>query len=370
MSVYDLARQSFGGTIALKEHFRCVPEIIDFSNYLSYNGDIRPLRDPTRVARPHVVEYVVAGQRSPDGKRNIQEARTIVAIMKALIEMPRYAGASMGAISLLGDEQASLIQDLALDVIGAVELAQRRFTAGNAAQFQGDERDVIFLSMIDSPSGRPLHRRQDDALKQRYNVAASRARDQLWLIHSLDPNRDLHADDLRRRLIEHVRDPSARRAAIQRAQERAESPFERRVVERLISAGYRTEPQVWVGQHRIDMVVSDNDGQVAIECDGDRFHGVDQIPADMARQAILERAGWRFIRIRGTRFYGDPDEAMRWVFSELERLAIRPGSRVVPPGPSGSAAEFRDDVSRRAWEIMRTLEWIEPVAAALEGMTE
>ncbi|HEY9228603.1 MAG TPA: AAA domain-containing protein, partial [Gemmatimonadaceae bacterium] len=360
LSVYDLANQSFGGTIALYEHFRCVPEIIDFSNYLSYNGNIRPLRDPTRVPRPHVIEHVVAaGKRTADGKCNVQEARTIVAIMKALTEIPQYANATMGAISLLGDEQAALIQDLALSVFGAVELARRRFTAGNAAQFQGDERDVMFLSMIDSPNGQqqPLRRRQDDALKQRYNVAASRARDQLWLIHSLDPNRDLHADDLRRRLIEHVRDPSARRAVIQRAQERAESSFERSVLERLISAGYRAEPQVWVGQYRIDIVVSDDDGQVAIECDGDRYHGVDQIPTDMGRQAILERAGWRFIRIRGTRFYRDPDEAMRWVFSELERLEIRPaGSHVVAP----SGAEFRDDVVRRAWEIMRKLEWTEP----------
>src|SRR5262249_46269135 len=33
MSIYDLAQQSFGGTICLTEHFRCVPEIIQFSNF-------------------------------------------------------------------------------------------------------------------------------------------------------------------------------------------------------------------------------------------------------------------------------------------------------------------------------------------------
>ena len=41
--IYDLARQSFGGTIRLVEHFRCVPEIIQFSNQLSYEGAIRAL---------------------------------------------------------------------------------------------------------------------------------------------------------------------------------------------------------------------------------------------------------------------------------------------------------------------------------------
>src|SRR6266481_4331896 len=35
ISIYDLARQSFGGTTCLVEHFRCVPEIIQFSNMVS-----------------------------------------------------------------------------------------------------------------------------------------------------------------------------------------------------------------------------------------------------------------------------------------------------------------------------------------------
>src|SRR6267142_638863 len=54
ISIYDLARQSFGGTTCLVEHFRCVPEIIQFSNMISYDGRIKPLRDASRVhLRPH-----------------------------------------------------------------------------------------------------------------------------------------------------------------------------------------------------------------------------------------------------------------------------------------------------------------------------
>ncbi|MDP2858070.1 MAG: AAA domain-containing protein, partial [Bacillota bacterium] len=46
-SLYDLAAMCLGSTVRLLEHFRCVPEIIAFSNYLSYQGDIKPLRDTT-----------------------------------------------------------------------------------------------------------------------------------------------------------------------------------------------------------------------------------------------------------------------------------------------------------------------------------
>ena len=50
-------------------------------------------------------------------------------------------------------------------------LERRRFTTGNSSQFQGDERDVMFLSMVDSPIGGPLRLVQTDAIKQRYNVS-------------------------------------------------------------------------------------------------------------------------------------------------------------------------------------------------------
>src|SRR5438874_2160658 len=64
ISIYDLARQSFGGTTCLVEHFRCVPEIIQFSNMISYDWRIKPLRDASRVhLLPHTVAYRVSGDR-------------------------------------------------------------------------------------------------------------------------------------------------------------------------------------------------------------------------------------------------------------------------------------------------------------------
>ena len=47
LSLYDIAKWSFGGTITLLEHFRSVPDIIRFSNVLSYQGKIKPLREIT-----------------------------------------------------------------------------------------------------------------------------------------------------------------------------------------------------------------------------------------------------------------------------------------------------------------------------------
>ncbi len=355
-SIYDLARQSFGGTIALREHFRCVPDIIEFSNALSYDFEIRPLRSPASAPRPHVLEFVTGEELGArrDGKRNEAEARAIAALLKSAMEQPEYRGKTFGAISLLGDEQAWLVQEMALRVLGPVELARRRFAAGNAAQFQGDERDVIFLTMVDAPSGGALAMRQADAFKQRYNVAVSRARDQLWLVHSLDPSRDLQEGDLRRRLIEHVRDPGAIQRALVRTGQRAESPFEAAVLQHLVAVGIPVESQAWIGKYRVDIVASGRGGEVAIECDGDRFHPPDRIPEDMARQAVLERAGRRFVRIRGTQFFRDPEGTMTWVQRELSKLGVEPCSPE-EIGSEGEARgeELRERVVARAWEILR-----------------
>lgn len=365
-SIYDLARQCFGGTIALREHFRCVPDIIEFSNELSYNFDIRPLRNPSTAERPHVVEHVISSDlgANRDGKKNHAEARLIAAMVKTATELPEYANKTFGAITLLGDEQAGLIHELTVSLVDAVELEKRRFIAGNAAQFQGDERHVMFLSMVDAPIGSPLKMSQLDSTKQRFNVAASRAKDQLWLVHSLDPGRDLQPGDLRRRLIEYVRDPGTRRRAMQKAQSRAESPLESAVIQRLVGRGYSLEPQIWVGAYRIDMVVRDGTHEVAVECDGDRFHGIDQIPADMRRQAVLERAGWRFVRVRGTRFFKDPDGTTEWLCEELTRLQVKPtaAAQELPLStPADGASELRERVLRRAWEVMRERGWIPAV---------
>jgi very-short-patch-repair endonuclease len=363
-SVYDLARQSFGGTIGLREHFRCVPDIIGFSNQLSYNGEIRPLRDPNTARKPHTVEYPVPPGLAPrrNGKVNDAEARAVSALVAAAMSLPEYEGKTFGAISLLGDEQAARIQQLIQELVPLADLERRRFVAGNPAQFQGDERDVVFLSMVDVPEETTLPLQERLSFKQRYNVAASRARDQLWLVHSLEPQRDLQMTDLRRRLIEHVRDPEGMRPA-ETDRRRVQSPFEQEVTERLRAEGFRTEPHVQVGGYRLDLVVSDGRHQVAIECDGDRLHSPGKIAEDMARQGVLERVGWRFVHLRSTRFFRDREGTMRVVFNELQRLGMeRPPADEAPGAAAPSGENLRNKVVRKAWQLMREHDWLTPTA--------
>lgn len=361
MSIYELAESSFGGRICLLEHFRCVADIIQFSNHLSYGGKIRPLRDESRVVlKPHTLTYRVENATNArDG--NEEEAQTVTALIAAAAEQPEYQGKTFGVISLVGEVQANRIDMLLRERLGLQRYERLKGGAtkafcGNAAQFQGDERDVIFLSMVDTPRGGPLPLRAGgarDLFKKRFNVAASRARDQMWLVHSLNPEIDLQADDLRRRLIQHCEDPGALRKQLEDAEREVQSEFERLVLRHLVARSFNVTPQWEVGQYRIDLVVEGNGRRLAIECDGDRFHTERNLEADLHRQAILERLGWTFTRLRGTEFFRDEEGAMARVYASLERMGIDPVG--VEPRGACEPSDLRDRVVRRAEELRR--EW-------------
>lgn len=326
-SIYDLA-MTILQPVCLREHFRCIPEIINFSNRLSYDWKIRPLRDTSNVRiRPSLVDYRVEEANS-DGKTNKEEATAIASLIIACSQDPAYENATFGVISLVGEEQALIIDSMLRKYLNPNEYAKRKIQCGNSAHFQGDERDVVFLSMIDTnEKEEPLPIRREGPLglfKKRFNVAASRARDQLWVIYSLNPEIDLKDGDLRLKLINHAKDPNAFIQEREYVLGRAESDFEKKVASILINAGYKVIPQWKVGSFRIDMVVEGNEKRLAVECDGDKWHTLDNLQDDLNRQAILERLGWSFVRIRGTQFYRDPEQAMLPVFDQLKEMGITP----------------------------------------------
>jgi very-short-patch-repair endonuclease len=362
MSVYDLARQSFGGAICLTEHFRCVPEIIEFSNHLCYGGKIRPLRDPSKATlKPHVIAHHVENGRAVN-ETNPAEALAIASLIRAAIDQPEYKNKSFGVISLVGDDQALEIERLLLHHLPPAEYEARRVLCGNAAQFQGDERDVMFLSVVDTAVASQLRLRSEPMFKQRFNVAASRARDQMWVVHSLDPA-DLKPKDLRRRLIQHAEDPEAVRLLMKQSEDASETPLEHEVHNRLFEAGYRVLPHWRVGYYTIDLVVEGGGRRLAIECDGDKAGAVEQLREDMARQAILERLGWSFVRVRGSEFFLNPEKAMKAVLARLSELKIRPEGGSANAETPQNGKEVLERIIRRAADYRQ--HWVNAANAQL-----
>lgn len=324
-SIYDLARVVFAGnSVMLKEHFRCVPAIIEFSNREFYEGDIRALRLPKaneRLDPPLVDVYVKGGCRK--GDENPAEATAIVDEIAAILADEKLAGRTLGVVTLMGMAQAALIQEMVSRRIAPSDILARKIAVGPPPVFQGRERDVMLVSMVLGPDDRATPNRADMA--QRYNVALSRARDRVYLFRSVTET-TFKEDTLNSRLIRHFRQPFRQDSQEVRAlREKCESGFEFDMFDELVRRGYRVQPQVPCGGYRIDFVVEGNEGRrLAIECDGDRFHGPGQWADDMARQRVLERAGWTFWRCFASSFVRRRDEVLDDLVQTLTRLGIEP----------------------------------------------
>jgi very-short-patch-repair endonuclease len=261
---------------------------------------------------------------------------------------------TIGVISLIGGHQAALIQKMLLERIGEAAYLQHGLVCGDSATLQGNERDIVFLSMVADPSNR--HAQTAEQYAQRFNVALSRARDRMYLVRSVELD-TLNPKDLKARVIQHFRDPMPTSThKVSNLLELCQSGFERDLFTRLSERGYKVTPQVGSEGFYIDMVVEGEGGRrLAIECDGDQYHGPERWADDMRRQRILERVGWTFWRCFGSDYTIDTEGVVGDLVFTLERMGIQPvGSRAElysytehrtvgePPRASSSADDNTD----------------------------
>ena len=142
----------------LTEHFRCVPQIIEFNNRLcpTYEGRLEPLRQPNPQERlePVINAVFVENGFKNDNDINEPEAEALVEMLVKCCKDERYKSGgknnrkrTMGVISLLGEKQAKHTSALIAKHLDETEREERRVICGDAYAFQGDERDVMFLSI-------------------------------------------------------------------------------------------------------------------------------------------------------------------------------------------------------------------------------
>ncbi|MEU7614610.1 AAA domain-containing protein [Micromonospora rifamycinica] len=338
-SLYDHAVRRSPERILLTEHFRSVPAIIGFSSDTYYGGEIEPLRTdrPAGIGDPVVAVHVPEGVRQDlpaYGNVNVAEAEALVARVAAIVADPAYAGRSIGVVSLLSTSgQALYLLARLREELGEEEMERRRLRVGDSYTFQGDERDVVLVSTVVSPHQGPVAAFTKRDHHRRVNVAASRARDQLWVFHSVQPD-DLRPDDARGLLLRYCQNVNTAEESYADLEQRCDSDFEREVLRRMLRRGLRPLPQFRIGSYRIDFVLPAPDGRrLAIECDGDAYHGPEQWESDMRRQAVLERVGnCVFVRIRGSVFSRDPEAALTPLWQRIEELGIE-GSRAAETSP-------------------------------------
>ncbi|OZD57267.1 AAA domain-containing protein [Rhodococcus sp. 06-1460-1B] len=335
-SLFSMLRTRFGQVVRLREHFRSMPEIINWSSQQFYgDSPLVPVRQFGADRLPPLRHTYVRGA-TVSGKNaslvNRTEAIAIADQIAECLEDSAYDNLTFGVVVLQGQSQVDEIRNELIKRIGIEQWEQRRLRVGTPPDFQGDERNVVFLSMVVAPD-QNFATLTANQYKRRFNVAASRAQDQLWLFHSVTVDR-LKRADLRNSLLSYVTSVSPAPAdpmPVNVSREIRKAPFETLLEQQLwndlVERGFHVNPGVEVNNRRLALVVTGESSRLAVECDVDSFSTTPaQRSADLQREQELKRCGWTFWRVRESEYHLDRDGALDSLWFTLARLGIKPGA--------------------------------------------
>jgi very-short-patch-repair endonuclease len=301
-------------------------------------------------------QHVPDGVYDRGGRRDNRREADVIADL-VLQHVRTYGTSKTLGVIAFSQAQMNAIEDvLELCLLDHPEL-EPFFTADRLEGFfvknletvQGDERDVILLSV---GYGRDAHGRltmnfgplNREGGQRRLNVAVTRARERLVVVSSIRAaDLDLSASKaegvlhLHRYLDYAERGVVALELTAPQGTGEPESPLEKDVASAVRQLGYEVTPQVGCSGYRIDLGVRSAQAPgsflLGIECDGATYHAASTArDRDRLRQEVLEALGWRVERI------WSPD----WIYrraDEVERLrraledAARPRSEAPKPAP-------------------------------------
>ena len=332
----------------LNLHYRSRREsLISFSNSRYYDNSLVTFPAPVhpdlgvRLVRPS--GFYARGK----ARHNEGEAKAIVAeIMRRLTHEDQSIRKQSIGVVTFNTEQQSLIENLLDSARSANPGIEWAFSVNpettlepvfvkNLETVQGDERDVILFSITFGPDQSdhvtmnfgPLNR---EGGERRLNVAMTRARSEMVVFSTLNPDRiDLSrtqargVTDLKHFLEYAERGPSALGAAVYGSRGDFESPFESAVARALRDKGWDVHPQVGVSAYRIDLGVVHPDVPgiylAGVECDGAMYHSsAFARERDKIRQAVLEGLGWTMLRLWSTDWWTNRAKALETLHTSLQ----------------------------------------------------
>src|SRR5690606_16443668 len=121
------------------------------------------------------------------------EADFIVSEIAAIADDEWMAKRTIGVTTLLGQNQAAHIYKEIEQRLGTEVMERHEIRVGDPTAFQGDERDIMFVSLVAQRADSPL---SGNRYEQRFNVALSRARDRTYLVRSVELDQLRASDQL------------------------------------------------------------------------------------------------------------------------------------------------------------------------------
>ena len=343
-SILDLALTAFPVQRMLKWHYRSQHQsLIAFSNVNWYQGNLVFFPSAIDKSKDLGVRYqFVPDAVNNDSNRNKEEANKVVDYVVEHMRTSKNKD-SIGVIAMNINQQVLIEETLEkrLDEIDDNKVAaylehftskdkeEEKYFVKNLENAQGDERDVIVISITYAPKEKNGKLPQNFMQLygegwKRLNVLLTRSRKKMMVFssfkyHQIDgsPGRPEGVIALRG-FLEYAETGSLPKQYVHTGRD-ADSDFEVDVRDGLRRKGYVAEPQIGVSSYRIDLGVHHPDypGEfiMGVECDGATYHSSKSArDRDKLRESVLVGLGWRIERIWSTTWFDNPQK-------EIDRIA-------------------------------------------------
>jgi hypothetical protein len=306
--------------VFLNEHYRSVPPIIAFSNQRFYGGRLHVMTEkPSQPLPGALVLNVVPGTRGATGV-NAEEARQLAGQVAALVRSEQDLGPglchSIGVLSPFRDQVEYLTQALS-EALPVEAIDRHRLLVGTAHTFQGEERDVMFLSFAVDEGAHSATLRfldQPDVL----NVSITRARTAQHIYLSRPPQ-SFGPDSLLGAYLRHVASGEVQPANRSRGGG-AGDPFIADVAAALRQQGAQIQEAYPIAGLVMDLVALDGPNSLGIDLIG--YPGQFEAAFPLERYKMLWRAGIRVFPLPYTRWLVE-----RGTVTEAVARGLKPPSR-------------------------------------------
>lgn len=357
----------------LRWHYRSRHEsLISLSNYEFYENRLVVFPSPGSKYHLGLVFHHLKNTTYDRGRTRTNQKEAEAVVDAVMVHAQKHPKLSLGVVAF-STAQRQAIQDV---------LEQRRkqnpdlepffkahseepFFVKNLENVQGDERDVIFISIgygrteegYVSMSFGPLN---NDGGEKRLNVLITRAKLRCEVFTNLtsddiDLNRTKSAGVVALKSFLYFAEHGAL-GLPEESLKPADSPFEEMVASNLRGLGYVVKKQIGSQGFYIDLAVVDpeNPGRyiLGIECDGASYHSARSArDRDRLRQQILEGIGWQIYRVWSTDWFRNPDRELKRLVTAIEQAKLQAYNEDLPEEEEEALLIHRETLEEAASSV-------------------
>ena len=339
----------------LRWHYRSKHEsLVAVSNKEFYDNRLLLYPSPVQESEDlglHLIYLPATIYDRGAGQTNRQEAKIIAE--KAVEHYQKHPQKSLGIGAFNVNQQQAILEEVELQLRRHPEMEQyfqsdrfEHFFVKNLETIQGDERDVIFISVgygFDKFKKLTLNFGPLNNVggERRLNVLITRAREKCAVFSNFkapDLRLDAGAPWGLRALKLFLNFAENHVLEANPADRENESLFEDSVYEFVRESGYTVTQHVGCAGFRVDLAIADRAAKgnflLGIECDGAKYH---RSPVardrDRLRQQILESLGWSIYRIWSTDWYRNRRECQQRLLEAVEKRLKENDINTKPPVP-------------------------------------